>query len=266
MAYLLYCILNRPQDRELKTITGVGDQPVLLVSTHGLSAAVSKSRDRIVAPETTEVIAYKKVVETFHRGHTVIPMRFGCFLDNESQISRLLEDRHDQYKVLLRDLDGCVEMGIRMMIKTSRLPIPDWEGQSWQPGTGNPAPETSGRAFLEARRSYYKKENTVDEIMNKAAHRCQEAFSGVFAKYKKEGSRHGGFQSLSASQNPILSLYFLVSRDGVASFCRVFRNAHWPKYTKLLLSGPWPPYNFVLPDHPGDLDFAHAIGGGTNGA
>ena len=35
--------------------------------------------------------------------YTVIPMRYGCVLDEECRVVRLLEERCDQYSALLKD-------------------------------------------------------------------------------------------------------------------------------------------------------------------
>ena len=44
---------------------------------------------------------------------------------------------------------------------------------------------------------------------------------------------------------PLLSLYFLVDRAVVESFRQAFRRLSEAESARLLLSGPWPPYNFV---------------------
>jgi hypothetical protein len=43
----------------------------------------------------------------------------------------------------------------------------------------------------------------------------------------------------------LLSLYFLVPGSAVESFRQAFRHLSATEPARLLLSGPWPPYNFV---------------------
>jgi hypothetical protein len=47
----------------------------------------------------------------------------------------------------------------------------------------------------------------------------------------------------SEIQKYLLSFYFLVPRDAVKHFRQVFLNISQDSAAKLLLSGPWPPYN-----------------------
>jgi hypothetical protein len=42
-----------------------------------------------------------------------------------------------------------------------------------------------------------------------------------------------------------VSLYFLTPRSCVERFREQVRRIHFPSGAKLLLSGPWPPYNFA---------------------
>ena len=48
------------------------------------------------------------------------------------------------------------------------------------------------------------------------------------------------------------SLYFLVKRGAVESFRQAFRRIERAESARLLLSGPWPPYNFVAPKRHGN--------------
>jgi hypothetical protein len=64
---------------------------------------------------------------------------------------------------------------------------------------------------------------------------CQP-LSGLFVRRKVE---------LSFREEPLLSLYFLVPRTSVESFREATRQCLKDGLTKLLVSGPWPPYNFV---------------------
>ena len=46
-------------------------------------------------------------------------------------------------------------------------------------------------------------------------------------------------------QGRLLSLYFLTPKSRAEEFRKMARKISAPRGVKLLLSGPWPPYNFV---------------------
>ena len=49
----------------------------------------------------------------------------------------------------------------------------------------------------------------------------------------------------SAADGRLLSLFFLVRRENVERFREAFGQLQQETSAKMLLTGPWPPYNFV---------------------
>jgi len=222
----------------------VGGQPVFPVAINGISAAVSEIRDAHLPPDVPRVMAYKKVIESFHSDRTVIPMRYGCVLRDRPQVIQLLKRNARRYESLLKDLDGCVEMGIRLMIDDCGLSIKGLKNREINAEIRNSKLKTSGRAYLAARKEHYAQEECITEAKNEIAEQFRAALTGLFVKCKVETP------PMPNRQSSMLSLYFLVPGKSIDPFRQVFRNMRRRMVTtKLLLSGPWPPYNFVLPDN-----------------
>ena len=332
MKYLLYCIFRSPEYQMPETLLGVDGQKVVIVGRNGLRAAISPVAQPVLTPDLSRLLAYKKVVESFHCDRTIIPMRFGSLFDEESRIISLLEERSGQYTSLLNELEGCVEIGIKVIISDFGSGIADFGSREssipkslnssipkssipnpWpRPGLhrfsygrsdidaqekkkiiqsmsrqgGHQSSIPIGRAYLAARKEHYTQEDQLTEEMEKIAQHFRTAFSGLFTKCKTEypqsliinhqssiinhqssipnpqsqiahrTSHIPNHQSSinnhqSKIQNPkskILSLNFLVPRRSVESFRRTFQEISRKEGMKMLLSGPWPPYNFVLPE------------------
>ena len=236
MSYLLYCIFGTSARQDLGLPSGIGRQPVFVVAQNGLSAALSELAESDLVPDISQTLSYGRVVEHFFRDQTVIPLRYGCQLENASEVISLLEAHHGEYQKLLGDLEGLNEMGIRVLLKGSEAgtkidtsPIP--------PIAAFPATCNSGTAYLAAKREHFldldraglEQRLLVDELCG--------PLSGLFVRRKVE--------SPDLSRSRFLSLYFLLPRASVESFRQATRSLHPKESVKLLLSGPWPPYNFV---------------------
>lgn len=280
MKYLLYCIFSNPNNQISNTLTGVDGQPVVLVENNGISAAVSGTAHSSLEPDVERILAYKSVIESFHRDRTLIPMRYGCLLKDKEQIVRLLAKNQTRYEALLKKLDNCVEMGIRLLIDesgfplhTNRQPAAPMNRDFRCTSTG-----TSGRAYLAARKIHYGREDKFSREIDAIINQYREGFAGLYVDFKTEYTftgnsqgcnfsllkKHHNYQALSIkptsprwhklrrlnrrSRNGFLSIYFLVPRQSVARFRSRFRNLFSGRNVKHLLSGPWPPYNFVMPD------------------
>jgi hypothetical protein len=257
---LLYCIFRTEKPAAAGVLAGVDGQPVSVLSNAGLCAAVSEIAQPQLTPDIPRITAYKDIVDSFHRDPAVrgiIPMRYGLIFDNEFDVLCLLEKRGEQYDALLKELDGCVEMGIRVLISDRCVPIGGSRKKDKVIESGPRVSERSGRDYLRARRAHYEQEERLAKETEEVIEQCRNAFSGLFVKCKTETSSMLDPQTstfpvqsmfrLSHSRPcpPTVSLYFLVPRRSLEPFRQTFRHITCKNVLKFLLSGPWPPYNFV---------------------
>jgi hypothetical protein len=240
---LFYCICRHPGPEVPAALLGVGGRPVYRVSHRRLSAAVSGIAPPDLSPDLSRLRAYERVVDACHRQGAVIPMRFGSVVSQESQLIKLLDDHDSYYETLLGELADCVEMGLRVLLPAASLAggTPGGaetgrEVAALQPTAPAAASERLGLTYLTARKAHYARQDRWTEEYRQAAVRCREQFAGLYAKCKTEAP---------SPRLPLLSLYFLVPRPALASFRRAFRQFSETEPARLLLSGPWPPYNFV---------------------
>jgi hypothetical protein len=247
MRVLLYCIFKNLGAPGAQNLKGVGGQPVTVLTHQPLSAAVSQMGPADLTVAIPQVLAFKRVVEVFHRQQTVIPMRFGCTLAETAQVEELLKARRGQYEKLLEELEGCVEMGVRLLVPqgggASRSVRAGDAGRATARMAGPPS-NGPGQAYLAARReSLAAQDREALQRINIISQVC-ESVSGLFVCQKQE------FRVLAGRL--LVSLYFLVPRPSVPLFRQTFRQHHAAELGKFLLSGPWPPYNFVLSSHWGE--------------
>ena len=195
-----------------------------LVAAHGLAAVVSRVEETASAPSVASLLAYERVVEAMHAKQAVIPLRYGCLMESESAIIRLLEDHCQEYQALLGRLRGMTEMGIRVLCPARPGPVP---GSGLSPGA----------AYLAALRSRHSSGDSLAPEEAQLADQIAGWLSGCYREQWREVS--------PADQGRLVSLYFLTPKTGVEHFRNQARHINPPGGAKLLLSGPWPPYNFA---------------------
>ena len=247
--YLVYCIVPTSGTQSPKGIVGVDGQPVILVSCNGLTAVASSINRGNAAPSIPSLLVYKEVIEAFHRGNTtggMIPMRYGCMAEDKTHIRSLLRKNRLRYTELLKELSDCVEMGIRILIAECLVPSADSEKPIHHLENRNSKIENPGKTYLAARKTHYQHEERVSKQMEQIVERFRTAFAGLFVEYRAEIPSIARFQS-TIDHNRLVSMYFLVPSASLDRFRRVFRQVDTGETEKLLMSGPWPPYNFVEP-------------------
>lgn len=217
MKYLLNCICQSDVD-ELPQEPGLR-----IVTTHGLAAVVSLVEEPIPRPSISFLLAFERVVEAIHARQTVIPMRYGCLMESEEQVVRLLEDHRREYEALLIRLRGMTEIGIRLL----------WPASAVASVSRSKSP---GAAYLASLQNRYNHAAPVGEEVLLA-----DRIVAPLARWSTEQRR----EVSSPDQGRLLSFSFLTPRIHVDEFRNRVRDIAPPHGVKLLMSGPWPPYNFV---------------------
>ena len=255
MKRLLYCVFLGSERERLRRLRGVDARPVGLVSSGRLCAATSSIADAPLVPTLDRIQAYARVVEAYFADRSVIPMRFGSILESRDQVCRFLEERAAVFEAQLRELEGCVEMGIRVMAGPSTAGRGEPRDER-RTATRRPAAPGSGRAYLEARAKHLPPDEGPVE-------RYRRALQGLFTRLEVElpaplrlsvgadgklrlEAGVGAEQLVAAGAGPqaAVSLAFLVPKDRVEAFRSVFERLGG-EATGSRLSGPWPPYSFV---------------------
>lgn len=232
MRRLAYCILREggwPRDAIVRGVEGF---PLSRASEGGLAVAFSLIPDGCTGATVPRLAAYARAIEAIHRVSTVLPLRYGCFLNGEIQLVELLRVRAREFRSALDEVDGCVEMGLRVMSRGAGEPVRGC------PGGGVPCDcASSGRAYLADRQEYYARNDCEDEASARAIDRARRAFDGLFVRSNVARS--------CAGRLPLLSLFFLIPRENVGPFREAFSRLEKRGPDKMLLTGPWPPYSFA---------------------
>jgi hypothetical protein len=87
-----------------------------------------------------------------------------------------------------------------------------------------------------AKKQYYGSADRMAERQNELVKTLCHPLSGLFVRRKVELPSSGARQ---------LSLYFLVPRNSIESFRAASQQCLKDGLAKPIVSGPWPPYNFV---------------------
>lgn len=218
MKYLLYGIVRLPPGAEPM------HPAVYFVGAAGLAAAAVPMPDD--SPPSTEIatlLEFERTVQILHHAMPIIPLRYGCWMQNEFEILHYLQTHREEYLEMLNGLEGMSEMGLRLILPAS-------------PEASTAPASTPGAAYLERRRRRLGSgELTPEEI--RVADGVAGDLLGWWSRRRAE--------SVSTPAGRLLSLYFLVPKALLSRFPAAIDNARRPAGAKLLLTGPWPPYNFV---------------------
>ena len=235
MKYLVLCIF-KPDASGLPT--GL-DPGVSVVEANGLAAAVTLWSQPEQPPDVVRLLSYERAVAEIHASRAVIPLRFGCIVEGETGILALLQSHRAEYHQLLAQWEDLTEMGLRVL-RDSRA---DSETRAGTRGS------TEATQYLADLRERHPGLTPADQ---QCAASIMERLRGLYRGARQEAR--------PTAQGRLISLYFLVPRASIDDFRKMACGMQLPSHTKLMLSGPWPPYNFASPRQDnGDLSSYHPI-------
>jgi hypothetical protein len=231
---LLYCIgdASAPLPSGELGVKGGGLQRVIRGE---LAAVVSPVGDPqwVAAPTATELLEYERVIRAQHSVADVVPMRFGSVLSDEAAVSAHLDEQRASYLRTLARVGGCVEMGVRALIRAPSAPEPAEREEAPRPAS------RSGADYLRAVQRRYSAESRLRE-------QCTALEQTLVSKVAPLCREHRSESRPQRSGEPVLcSLYFLVPREHVSAFRAALSPLPELEHAELALSGPWPPFNFV---------------------
>jgi len=181
---------------------------------------------------------HERVVEHFTRRGTVIPMKlFTLFTGDEKAVADVRRRRG--LAGLLSSLAGREEWGVRVAVDPGRLRRQIRERAS------RPTPGlTAGTGFLVQRQ---QEQRAVRGSLDDARQRADEVFAAL-ASLAADARRRDPAGVEGATL--LLDGAFLVERTRADAFTdevRALARRHAPEGVSVVLTGPWPPYNFLTP-------------------
>jgi len=235
MRHLVYCILRAYTPWRGRLPAGVEGAPVSLVTEDELAVAVSRVSDAGRPADVAQATAYANVIAALSADRTVLPIRYGCLFPSKTQVHEFLQTRRAEFAALLDELDGCVEMGVRVLLSSAGHPVRERRRRTTKFG--------SGTAYLTERSAAYARRDAEREAGAATAAAIRRTFNGLSVQSRAVPAVMG--------ENLLVSMYFLIRREVIGAFRNRFRRLQERDAHRLLLSGPWAPYNFVTAREPG---------------
>ncbi len=188
-----------------------------------LSAIVSKIADSHRDPSPQSVAEHHRIVARLLNAsnYRVLPLRFGTILTPDRILS-LLESRHDEWTRLLQDIEGSVEMSLKVL---------------WVPPTFDVPPRPLQSAYFTQRLQAMQQQKTLGIASREKIAAIETRLEGLYLKRLMATPRHPDL---------LIEANYLMPEPRAQAFKQAVRTLmeEMSDY-RWLCTGPWPPYHFV---------------------
>jgi hypothetical protein len=259
-ALWVYCVL-RAGGPPVPEAEGVAGGRIELVEGDGLAALVSRvplaqfgeeplRRNLNELPWLERVArAHEAVLEHALAVTTIAPLRLCTIYEREDRVQAMLDAGRERFLQTLEVLEGRQEWGLKLLLDAERLTE---EARRMTPEAEAHDAELAGRGegagYMLRRRQERQIAETAESLAADIAHqvhaRVQDWAVDAVTRppQNRELSGHEGDMALNAA--------YLVEADrvdGLRELVAELEAHHRAAGARIELTGPWPPYNFVLP-------------------
>lgn len=221
---------------------GIDARPLRLICDDGLGAVISDVGQELAFGRDA-LMAHSDVLEAVLETATVLPMRFGVVMEDDTAVREQLIDEHrDELRAQLDRLSGRVELTLRATYEEAPLlreilaeepQIRDMHAASQRAGGGG---------YLQRVRLGEMIALAVEARRRRDAEQIMSLLAPLAEDYQLSEPRH---------ERMALSASFLIPRDGIATFDAAVDDVGRRQQHRMRLryTGPLPPHSFVTLEH-----------------
>jgi hypothetical protein len=241
MIYALISFDDQNSSPDIQNIKGINGGNLEIISTEKIGAVVCKTDNTDFAVDKIKAIEFAYVIESLSNLFNLLPVRFGSIMESTEAIAGMLERNKTQILHNLLNVTNKSEFGIKVMCDTVALKA-ELNSKSKPDLSSEETPESENtpsvfRSYVEKKLKEHRIEEMIltyaDEVISEITITL-ESLNTSF-KFKK-----------MVSEKTLIDAIFLIDKQLKKDLIQTVTNLQ-NKYPALsfILTGPWPPYNFV---------------------
>jgi hypothetical protein len=243
MIYAVISLWNDPDGLSLLSfpIKGIKDTALSSVVFEDIAAVVSDINKSDLITDKSNALAYAGVVEILAQQFPLLPMRYGSVMESNDSIAKMLERNYFEFQQNLLKVEGKMEYGLKIFCNSETLQA-EIKAKSGIDAktTLNGAPDIKNSVYrdyvnqkLKAHRFEEMMLAYVDAVINEITGNLKRL--DAVSKIKK-----------MTTPSNIIDAVFLLEKNKKSELIRSIEELQkqYP-LMKFVLTGPWPPFNFV---------------------
>ncbi|MDZ4204673.1 MAG: GvpL/GvpF family gas vesicle protein [Bacteroidales bacterium] len=246
MDMMIYSILSVKNNHEklntlLITMKGISGTDLYAVSLDEISAIVSDIKRTDLIADRSNAIEYAEVIENLAQQFTLLPMRFGSLMESTDAIKKMLGRNYNEIQHNLQKVENKCEFGLKIFCDSEKLKA----ALTVKSEAGTKTPDKPAR---EIKNSMYKdyvnqklKEHRLEELLLSYVESVIAEITGYLVRLNAVSK----FKKMTTASTIIDAVFLLKKgrKDELIQLVADLKKQH--PGLNFVLTGPWPPYNFV---------------------
>ena len=246
MDKMIYSILSVKRNHEklnalLVGMKGISEVDLYVVSFDEITAVVSDIKRANLITDRSNAIEYAGVIENLAQQFTLLPMRYGSLMESTDLINKMLGRNYNEIQHNLLKVENKCEFGLKIFCDSEKLKAElraKSEADTKTPA--KPAPEIKNSVYRDWVNKKLK-EHRLEELLLTYVDSVIAEITGYLARLNAVNK----FKKM-ATETTIIDAVFLLDKERKDALIHAVGGLQ-NQYPGLnfVLTGPWPPYNFV---------------------
>jgi hypothetical protein len=225
----------------LNQLKGISGGSLSSVSYATITAVVSEINGNHLIADQSNAVEYARIIEALAQQFTLLPMRFGSMMETNDAITKMMERNYLEIQQNLQKVDNKVEYGLKIFCDSGKLR--EKIKASYELNTQSSI-KTTSQIINSIYRDYVDKklaEHRLEDLLLTFVDSVIAGITGSLNRLKAICK----FRKM-ITETTIIDAVFLLDKKNERSLVHLiddFKN----QFNELdfVLTGPWPPYNFV---------------------
>jgi hypothetical protein len=223
---------------DMKGISGVALYSVCL---NGIAAVVGENKKSDLISDKANAIEFAGIIEKLSHHFTLLPMRYGSFMESADAIALMLERNYQEIEQNLGKVEDKYEFGLKVFCDSEKLKSGILQKTEAETGTSADAATevkySVFREYVNAKLKAHRLEELMISYVDSVIIAINTQLTLLQAEHK--------FKKMASASILIDSVFLLEKRkkDELVDVIKKLQG----QYPELdfVLTGPWPPYSFV---------------------
>ena len=244
MGKIIYSLVFVKKDSEKFTklvtgMTGILGAKLSVVFFGEIMAVVSDLKKTNTVADKSNVVEYAKVIEILAQQFTVLPVQYGSIMESTEVIQNMLERNYSKFYENLEKVENKVEYGLKVFCDSKK--IKKELATKLEPDLITKPTKNNNPSIYKEYLNKKLKEHQFEKLLLEYV---DTIIQDITARLSKMNPIHK-FKKME-SESKIIDAVFLIKKSKQEDLITTVKDLQ-KKHTglHLMLTGPWPPYNFV---------------------
>jgi hypothetical protein len=244
MGKIIYSLVLVKKDSEkfiklLSSLKGILGVDLSVVFFGEIMAVVSDIKKKSTLSDKSNVVEYAKVIEILAQQFTVLPFQYGSIMESTEVVQNMLKKNYSKFHENLEKVENKVEFVLKVFCDSKKI-----KKELVTKLELDLVPKSIQKHKTSIYKEYIDKKLKEHQLEKLLLEYVDTIIQDITSRLSKMNPIHK-FKKME-SESKIIDAVFLIKKskqEDLITTVKDLQNKHTG--LRLMLTGPWPPYNFV---------------------